>query len=187
MSFIPRGLERVRRTNTSRRPRTSFADLSQDPSTAAYYPLPHIPEPRVRRHFLFESSNGGWQINHRFFGPESRFTVQQGTAEEWTLETGGGGWAHPIHIHFEEFQTISINGAAPRSSPLVQTGRKDTIRLDPGASATVRLQFRDFLGRYPMHCHNVVHEDHAMMTSWSIVPDPSTQARPAASTRTAKR
>jgi FtsP/CotA-like multicopper oxidase with cupredoxin domain len=24
-------------------------------------------------------------------------------------------------------------------------------------------------GRYPMHCHNVVHEDHAMMVRWDIV------------------
>jgi FtsP/CotA-like multicopper oxidase with cupredoxin domain len=23
-------------------------------------------------------------------------------------------------------------------------------------------------GRYVMHCHNVVHEDHAMMATWSI-------------------
>ncbi|MFL6464933.1 MAG: multicopper oxidase domain-containing protein, partial [Bryobacteraceae bacterium] len=28
----------------------------------------------------------------------------------------------------------------------------------------------DFLGRYVMHCHNVVHEDHAMMIRWDIVP-----------------
>ena len=25
-------------------------------------------------------------------------------------------------------------------------------------------------GRYVMHCHNVVHEDNAMMTTWSIRP-----------------
>jgi FtsP/CotA-like multicopper oxidase with cupredoxin domain len=24
-------------------------------------------------------------------------------------------------------------------------------------------------GRYVMHCHNVVHEDHAMMIRWDIV------------------
>jgi hypothetical protein len=27
----------------------------------------------------------------------------------------------------------------------------------------------DFLGKYVMHCHNVVHEDHAMMIRWDIV------------------
>ena len=25
---------------------------------------------------------------------------------------------------------------------------------------------RDWVGKYPMHCHNVVHEDHAMMALW---------------------
>jgi hypothetical protein len=25
-------------------------------------------------------------------------------------------------------------------------------------------------GRYVMHCHNTVHEDHAMMATWNIVP-----------------
>ena len=28
-------------------------------------------------------------------------------------------------------------------------------------------------GRYVMHCHNVVHEDHAMMATWSIRPPTS--------------
>ena len=30
-------------------------------------------------------------------------------------------------------------------------------------------RFRDFTGRYPMHCHNTVHEDHAMMIRFDIV------------------
>jgi len=31
------------------------------------------------------------------------------------------------------------------------------------------VKFRDFLGRYVMHCHNVVHEDHAMMIRFDLV------------------
>jgi len=27
---------------------------------------------------------------------------------------------------------------------------------------------RDWLGKYPIHCHNVVHEDHAMMGLWHV-------------------
>ena len=37
------------------------------------------------------------------------------------------------------------------------------------ASAQVRETKQDH-GRYVMHCHNVVHEDNAMMTTWSIRP-----------------
>ena len=33
-----------------------------------------------------------------------------------------------------------------------------------------RFNFRDFTGKYVMHCHNVVHEDHAMMIRFDIEP-----------------
>jgi FtsP/CotA-like multicopper oxidase with cupredoxin domain len=32
------------------------------------------------------------------------------------------------------------------------------------------IRFRDFVGKYVMHCHNLVHEDHAMMVRWDIEP-----------------
>lgn len=28
--------------------------------------------------------------------------------------------------------------------------------------------FRDFRGKYVGHCHNLAHEDHAMMFGWEI-------------------
>jgi FtsP/CotA-like multicopper oxidase with cupredoxin domain len=31
-------------------------------------------------------------------------------------------------------------------------------------------QFRDFEGEYVAHCHNLAHEDHAMMFGWKIEP-----------------
>jgi FtsP/CotA-like multicopper oxidase with cupredoxin domain len=91
---------------------------------------------------------------------------------------GGGGWEHPIHIHFEEFQTLSINGRAPAQSPLVQTGRKDVLRLEADNTAVVFFRFRDFTGKYPMHCHNTVHEDHAMMLRWDLQPVGDTKTNP---------
>lgn len=38
------------------------------------------------------------------------------------------------------------------------------------------MQFRDWYGDYPMHCHNVVHEDHAMMVLFRIVPPSDSKA-----------
>jgi hypothetical protein len=35
-------------------------------------------------------------------------------------------------------------------------------------TAEMYWRFRDFTGRYPIHCHNVVHEDHAMMVLLNI-------------------
>jgi FtsP/CotA-like multicopper oxidase with cupredoxin domain len=36
------------------------------------------------------------------------------------------------------------------------------------------VRFRDFTGKYPLHCHNVIHEDHAMMARYDVVDDAST-------------
>jgi FtsP/CotA-like multicopper oxidase with cupredoxin domain len=48
--------------------------------------------------------------------------------------------------------------------------KEDTAALDPGESVIVYRGFRDFTGPYVAHCHNLIHEDHAMMFAWTIVP-----------------
>jgi FtsP/CotA-like multicopper oxidase with cupredoxin domain len=159
----------------------AVADNSVDPATRPqFYALPDsTAQPRVTRTFKFERDNGMWAINGQFMDCNTvRFTVQQNTVEKWILQNSSGGWQHPIHIHFEEFQILSINGQPPSSSPLVQTGRKDVVRLEFNTQVELFFRFRDFLGRYPMHCHNVVHEDHAMMLRWEIAPVGDTNPNP---------
>lgn len=49
-----------------------------------------------------------WVINDRPFDPdEIQAFPKQNTAETWSLKSGGG-WQHPVHIHLEEFQIISL-------------------------------------------------------------------------------
>jgi FtsP/CotA-like multicopper oxidase with cupredoxin domain len=90
-----------------------------------------------------------------------------GTREVWTLQNGGGGWDHPIHIHFEEGQILARNGSAS-NVPAWEKGRKDVYRLRPSGSVTLTMQFRDWGGMYMEHCHNTVHEDNAMLVRWEI-------------------
>jgi len=90
-----------------------------------------------------------------------------GTREKWILKNGGGGWDHPIHIHFEEGQILDRNGD-PNAVPAAERGRKDVYRLRPGGSVTITMQFRDFGGMFMEHCHNTVHEDNAMLMRWEI-------------------
>jgi manganese oxidase len=90
-----------------------------------------------------------------------------GTRETWILKNGGGGWDHPIHIHFEEGQILDRNGD-PNAVPAWEKGRKDVYRLRPGGSLTITMQFRDFGGMFMEHCHNTVHEDNAMLMRWEI-------------------
>lgn len=100
-----------------------------------------------------------------------------GTREIWTLKNGGGGWDHPIHIHFEEAQILARDGKAS-NVPLWEKGRKDVFRLRPGGTVTVTLQFRDWGGMFMEHCHNTVHEDNAMLLRWEIDDSGSPFLRP---------
>src|SRR4051794_36272215 len=90
-----------------------------------------------------------------------------GTREVWTLVNGGGGWDHPIHIHFEEGQVLARNGSAA-NVPAWEKGRKDVYRLRPSGSITITMQFRDWGGMFMEHCHNTVHEDNAMLLRWEL-------------------
>ena len=42
------------------------------------------------------------------------------------------------------------------------------MALDPSESVIIYRGFRDFVGPYVAHCHNLAHEDHAMMFGWEI-------------------
>lgn len=152
-------------------------DNSVDPATITrFYGLPDkTATPRITRSFTFDRSNGNWTINNRSMDPECqevRVRVQKNSVEHWIVNNNSGGWQHPAHIHFEEFQFLSVNGAPPPSQPLVLNGRKDVIRLEHNMQTKAFFRFRDFTGKYPFHCHNVVHEDHAMMLIWEIVDGP---------------
>jgi FtsP/CotA-like multicopper oxidase with cupredoxin domain len=142
-------------------------DPSRVPEVLRPLPPIDLDEVVTTRTWRFDRTNGAWAINSRFFDlDERRATPRQGTAEIWKLQNNSGGWSHPIHIHFEEFRILSRNGRAPSAA---EGGRKDVVRLGPNDEVVVFLRFRDFLGRHVMHCHNTLHEDHAMMLRWDIV------------------
>jgi FtsP/CotA-like multicopper oxidase with cupredoxin domain len=110
-------------------------------------------------------TNGGEKLNADYgrISAAPRF----GTREVWHLVNDGGGWDHPIHIHFEEGQILARNGSAS-NVPLWERGRKDVYRLRPDGSVTVTLQFRDWGGMFMEHCHNTTHEDNSMLLRWEL-------------------
>lgn len=87
--------------------------------------------------------------------------------EVWVLKNGGGGWDHPVHIHFEEGQILARDGSFSNVPPW-ERGRKDVYRLRPGGELRITMQFRDWGGMFMQHCHNTVHEDHAMLMRWDV-------------------
>jgi len=64
-----------------------------------------------------------------------------------------------------------VQARAPKPIRVFMGGqRRDIATLLPNDELKVFMRWHDFLGKYVMHCHNVVHEDHAMMIRWDIVP-----------------
>jgi FtsP/CotA-like multicopper oxidase with cupredoxin domain len=144
-----------------------------------------------RKIFEVERGSGGgeveWLINGVEFEPDNvcrslrnprgraPLAVQKrGSFAVWEIRNGGGGWVHPFHLHMEEHRTLMRNGRDVTRHPLPShpedRSREDLIALDPGESVMIYRGFRTFAGPYVAHCHNLAHEDHAMMFGWSIAP-----------------
>jgi FtsP/CotA-like multicopper oxidase with cupredoxin domain len=126
------------------------------------------------RTWVFDRGEGAWQVNGKFFDPTvANAMIDQESEEVWIIRNGGGGWRHPIHAHFEEHRVLSVDGVLVQ--PGVQTdgtinaARRDVVPLNPSSEVRTFRRLRDMKGRYVMHCHNVVHEDHAMMIRFDIV------------------
>jgi FtsP/CotA-like multicopper oxidase with cupredoxin domain len=146
----------------------------------------------------FELERGGsslgtaedqWLINGLPFVANSPLAFpRQGRPEVWTIENGGGGWTHPMHLHQEEHRVLSRDGrkvVAPPLPTIDSSGtvrpalvrglhaddwaKEDTIAHEPGQEVVIYRNFRTFLGKYVAHCHNLAHEDHNMMFGWNIV------------------
>ena len=61
-------------------------------------------------------------------------------------------------------------GGPPVPRHADDTGKDDVVAMDPSESVIFYRNFRTFTGKYVAHCHNLAHEDHAMMFGWEIAP-----------------
>ena len=147
-------------------------DDSRVPAALLDLPSRNVPIAK-KRSWKFDRSGGAWTVNGRFFDPDVfSAVIRRDSAEIWNFESGGG-WVHPGHPHLEEFQILDRDGKPPR---VEEVARMDMLGVgdavfgtDNSSKARIFLQFRDWLGNYPMHCHNTVHEDHGMMILFNVV------------------
>jgi FtsP/CotA-like multicopper oxidase with cupredoxin domain len=152
-------------------------ELAPDQSVipAVLRPLPPVPPANdlnllPQPSFELHRSGGMWMINGQLFDPMNPIHFpQRNRGEVWTLINGGGGWTHPMHMHMEEHRTLSRNGSPP---PAPDISKEDVVALAPGEEVVFYRNFRTFTGNYVAHCHNLIHEDHAMMFAWTIEPEP---------------
>jgi spore coat protein A, manganese oxidase len=113
--------------------------------------------------FAYQRRSGSWTINGKPFDP-NRMDAQPklGSTEIWQLQTD---FSHPLHLHLVHFRVLSHSGRPG----LFDSGYKDTIDLAPGQIARILIRFDGYKGRYVFHCHNLEHEDMAMMGNFEVI------------------
>jgi len=104
-----------------------------------------------------------WSINGNGFDPNRiDAKVSLGSTERWLIKSNAH---HPVHIHLGHFQVLSRNGKDPRPS---DAGWKDTVDVLPEEEVEIGIRFAGYRGRYVFHCHNLEHEDMAMMANLEV-------------------
>jgi suppressor of ftsI len=158
-------------------PRTTLATLvstgsRMPPATlpTRFAPFDDLGKDKVdRRRTVTLSDNDAlnqFYIDNKLFDP-NRIDIRArlNTTEEWTLRNVADEM-HTFHAHVNDIQVMSVNG-----KPYDARSWQDTVQVQPkGGEVVIRMRFRDFLGKYPFHCHILNHEDHGMMANIEVVP-----------------
>ncbi|MBE1591647.1 multicopper oxidase family protein [Nonomuraea angiospora] len=121
--------------------------------------------PVTTRRFDFRrSAEGVWAINGHPYRPGVPLARPRlGTAEVWRLSSD---FHHPVHVHLAHFLVLARNGRAPAAP---DAGWKDTVDVRPYEVVDVLARFDGYRGRYMLHCHNLEHEDMAMMADFEVI------------------
>jgi len=113
--------------------------------------------------FSYGGMEKGWLINGKGFDPSrSDATCTLDDVELWHLHSDR---THPLHLHLAHFQVVEHLGR-PRPT---DAGWKDTISMHAGQVASILVKFSGYRGRYVFHCHNLEHEDMAMMGNFTVI------------------
>jgi spore coat protein A, manganese oxidase len=119
-----------------------------------------------------ERQGGSWTINGQIWEDvvDSNFQLlvadpKLHATEIWSITNPSGGWFHPVHIHLIDFKILSRNGRPPFD---FERGPKDVAYVGEGETVRVIMNFGPHRGRYMVHCHNLVHEDHDMMQQFAV-------------------
>lgn len=147
-------------------------DPSQVPEVLRpFTPISQAEQNAARKLTLeFERRHGAWVINGKLFDPNRPlFTARANTPQIYRLVNKSGGWWHPIHIHLDTMRVLRRNGKLPPLGERDGIARKDTVLLRDNDEVEIFMKFRDYRGQYVLHCHNLEHEDMAMMVRFDVV------------------
>lgn len=97
-----------------------------------------------------------WSIDDAVFGRHNPLTVSKGRRVAITM-VNRSPMAHPMHLHGHHFQVTALNG-----EPFAGAVR-DTVLVPVNGSVAIAFD-ADNPGRWPLHCHNLLHMATGMMT-----------------------
>jgi FtsP/CotA-like multicopper oxidase with cupredoxin domain len=134
----------------------------------ALRPREPIADPVTTRRWELTLSTTGaprWQMNGLEFDMD-RIDVRPrlGTTERW-LFVNSSHRPHPMHLHGFLFRVLE------RSSGAVHPGErawKDTTMVAAEETVVVQPRFSPYPGRYVFHCHNMEHQQKAMMLQMEV-------------------
>ncbi|WP_243086555.1 multicopper oxidase family protein [Streptomyces sp. 891-h] len=105
-----------------------------------------------------------WTVNGKPYDPGSPLASPRlDTVERWRFTSD---FHHPVHVHLAHFQVLARGGKSPLAT---DAGWKDTVDVRPYEVVDVLVRFSGYRGRYMLHCHNLEHEDMAMMADFRVV------------------
>ena len=126
--------------------------------------------------FFGQFINGGqFSLNKKSFTNRTEHCMVMGQVEEWTIVNAANKlerWEHSFHIHQNSFQVVSQDRGMPGQVVLenISAGEwRDTVQIPVRGSVTFRMQPKDFIGKFPYHCHVTAHQDIGMMQLAEVV------------------
>ncbi len=132
-------------------------DLSLEQSLSAAEPLAaRDPAGRFRVRLTGSMMPYAWTIDDRPFGRHVPLAVPKGQRVLVEM-VNASGMAHPMHLHGHHFQVVALNGTPANGAV------RDTVLVPLNGSVTVAFD-ADNPGRWPLHCHNLMHMATGMMT-----------------------
>lgn len=176
-------------------------DVVSEPTSTAGNSIPDVLDPNhpamtldpalatATRRLDLVRSGGEWTINGKTWADviDSGFQTtlanpELNAVEIWEIRNDSGGWHHPLHIHLVDFRVLDRvydRKGQPKPPLPHEVGPKDVVFVGENERVRVLARFGPHPGRYMVHCHNLVHEDHDMMGQFEVGSggfDPMTSA-----------